>query len=120
MHSWNWDTTCRPKREGVLVSEVADIVNVAGIRLVWRLCNNYRSRWMREKYLKRQHISIAHCSLLDSGTWKWIVYSKDKALQCMTKKISNGLTHSSGMIPGCQGVSSGNRWTLHQLELFTS
>ena len=45
---------------------------------------------MREKYLKGQHISIAHCTLLDSGTWKWIVYSKDKALQCMIKKISNG------------------------------
>ena len=93
MHGWNWDTICRPKRvRGTGLRRIADIVNAAGIRLVWMLCtsNNYWSRWMREKYLKGQHISIAHCTLLDSGTWKWIVYSKDKALQCMIKKISNG------------------------------
>ena len=45
---------------------------------------------MQKRYLKGKHISEATFTLMDSGTWKWIIQSKEKAMQVMTRKLSNG------------------------------
>ena len=45
---------------------------------------------MQNHYLKGKHISEAQSSLLDSGTGKWLIHSRTKALQVMIRKIENG------------------------------
>jgi len=71
---------------------VKDITNTTGIELVWRLftSNSLWARWMYQKYIKDTPISELTCSLLDSGTWKYNVQSKDKVLLHMKKNIGNG------------------------------
>ena len=71
---------------------VRDLVTAAGIKLVWRLHNSNSAWaiWMRGHYLKQAHISQA-ISSLDSGSWKWIITSRDKALQWTIRKLGNSL-----------------------------
>ena len=45
-------------------------------------------------YMKGKHITEIEANPTDSGTWKWIVSSKDKAIQCM-KPISVGHAQTS-------------------------
>ena len=45
---------------------------------------------MQEHYSKGKQISEAQCTLLDSGTWKWIIQSKTNALHMLCKKVGNG------------------------------
>ena len=44
---------------------------------------------MKGHYMKGKHIAEADSTLLDSGTWKWITGSKERALQYMHRIILN-------------------------------
>ena len=84
MHNWGWDDIFESKKEGgTRFRRVSNIVEIAGLRLVWRLCTSQTvwSSWMQTHYLKNHHIYEAQSSLLDFGTLKWIIQSIYKALQ---------------------------------------
>jgi len=67
---------------------------------------------MQSQYLKAKHISEVICTVLSSGTWKWIIHSRSQALQSMSKKLGNGrntlLWHDT-RIPGVKLISHVNR-----------
>ena len=105
IHAWSWNSMCKPKREGGLeLRRVQDIANAAGIKLVWRLftSNSLWAKWMNEKYVKDTPITELTCSSLDSGTWKFIVQSKNKALLHMKKIIGDGCDTSLWYDPWLQ------------------
>jgi len=94
MHAWNWMDICKTKKEGGLgIRRLSDINYASGIRLFWRLCtsNTLWANWMVSNYLPQLDWETASASILHSGTWKFILVSKDKALQYMHKNaLSNG------------------------------
>jgi len=97
MHVWKWSDICMPKREGGAgLRRISDIVQAAGVSLVWRLCSTKTIwiSWMHAQYIKGKHITEVDASLIDSGTWKWIVSSKERALRCM-KPVPDTQTQSS-------------------------
>ena len=64
---------------------IADINEAAGIRMFWRLCTtqNLWAGWMKDKYLWNGNWDTATVSLIDSGTWKFLMESKGKTFQNM-------------------------------------
>jgi len=68
-------------------------VAAAGISMVRSLCTSSSqwSKWMKQRYLKgKKHLTEAGCNRLDSGTWKWVINSRNTALQWIVRKLDNG------------------------------
>ena len=68
---------CKPKIEGGLgLRRVSDISNAAGVKLIWRLytSNSLWAIWMHKHYVKDPPFALLSCSIMDSGTWKFIVH----------------------------------------------
>ena len=94
MHAWKWSDLCRPKKEGVGIRRVADLNMASGIRLFWRFTpGSAWATWMKEHYLKDQQISQAFSTLLNSGSWKWMVEVKE-SLSCMQVQVADSGFHS--------------------------
>jgi len=99
MHAWNWSDICKLKQEGGRgIIRIGDINSAAGIRLFWRV-NTYHSfwaRWMKERYLKNNSWNTATVSILDSGSRKFLMESREKALQSMHTDTQGSWEWNSG------------------------
>ena len=92
MHTWSWDDICTPKKEGGYKAQKS-VKNCGRSWYKVSLEGMYFKELLKQmdasNYLKVKHISEAQCTLLDSGTCKWIIQSKTNALQVICKKVGN-------------------------------
>lgn len=91
--SWSWDKVCKPKKEGGLgIRRLEDLCTATGLKLVWRCCTTETiwAKWMKQHYVGDNHFWQAQVSLLDSGSWKFLLGSKDLAAANMRRVICNG------------------------------
>ena len=88
MHAWSWADICKVK-EGLGIRRISDINTAASIRLFWRLytSKNLWTDWMLAKYSPQQNWNLTTAPVLDSGTWKILIESKNIALQYMQQNL---------------------------------
>jgi len=82
--------TYKRRRSGF--KKVQDLSLAAGIKMIWRLytTNSLWARWIHHHYVKGSPISQLQCTILDSGSWKFIVHCKVLALSYMKKAVGKG------------------------------
>ena len=92
MHAWKWTDLCKTEGGGGLgIRRIEEANEAAGIWSFWRLCTsrNLCARWMTIKYLGDQSWEKSSVSILGSGSWKFLMASKEIALQYMHKDTNN-------------------------------
>ena len=119
MHACSWDTLCKPKNEGgVGLRKVKDMTNAAGVKLLWRLVTSdcLWAKWMRDKYLAHETVWHAHPLLIHSGTYKFILSSREFAEPHMILNTSGDWLWSSNLTSTANHLSLRLAWQVCRLQ----